>query len=271
MKEFAVIGNPVSQSLSPDLHNYVYKHLGIDAKYKKIMVQDSELEYIIDDLKKERLLGVNITIPHKQKIIKYIDDVSSRAKLIGAINIIYNLNNKLIGDNTDWLGLSMSLKKNNIGLLNKNVILIGAGGTAKSVIFALKNSGVNKILLLNRTLKKAVILKDNIIRPFPLNEAPNIVNNDSIIINTTSVGMQSEESPLGSELIQRSQIIIDVIYSPLETSIIKFGKKVGAKTLNGLDMFIFQALASIDLWFGKNISNKVNFIQLKTYLERKLC
>ena len=98
-----------------------------------------------------------------------------------------------------------------------------------------------------------------------------MIKNDSIIINTTPIGMQSAQSPIDLGLIHKNQTLIDVIYTPFETAFLELGKKIGAKTLNGLDMFIYQGLTSIDLWFGKDISNQVNFTQLKTYLESKLC
>jgi shikimate dehydrogenase len=98
-----------------------------------------------------------------------------------------------------------------------------------------------------------------------------MINNDSIIINTTPVGMQNEQCPIESDLLHKNQTLIDVIYTPFETAFLKLGKKIGAKTMNGLDMFIYQALTSMDLWFGEDISKKVNFTQLNTYLKNKLC
>ena len=162
-------------------------------------------------------------------------------------------------------------KKNRIDPANKEVIVLGAGGTAKAILFALKQSGVNKIVLLNRTLQKAEELKEDIVFPYPLTQLAQMIKNDSIIINTTPIGMQSAQSPIDLGLIHKNQTLIDVIYTPFETDFLKLGKKIGAKTLNGLDMFIYQGLTSIDLWFGKDISNQVNFTQLKTYLESKLC
>ena len=238
MKQFAVIGNPIGHSLSPYLHNFVYNSLGIDAVYERKQVLKSELPQIINLIKNGDLSGINVTIPHKENIMEYLDNINPRAQSIGAVNIIMNNGNKLIGNNTDWFGFLMALKKNRIDPANKEVIVLGAGGTAKAILFALKQSGVNKIVLLNRTLQKAE---------------------------------ESAQSPIDLGLIHENQTLIDVIYSPFETAFLKLGKKIGAKTLNGLDMFIYQGLTSIDLWFGKDISNQVNFTQLKTYLESKLC
>ena len=131
--------------------------------------------------------------------------------------------------------------------------------------------GSNKIILLNRTLHKAEALKDDIITPYSMENTESVLKNDSIIINTTPIGMQSNQSPIELGLIQKNQILIDVIYNPLETSFLKIGNKIGAKTLNGLDMLIHQGLASLDLWFGESLSKQVNFTLLKTYIETKLC
>ena len=251
MKQFAVIGNPIEHSLSPDLHNYVYKLLSINALYKKKKVFHSELSQIMDELRTGELNGVNVTIPHKENVIEYLDEINPRAKTIGAVNVIHKNGDKLFGNNTDWFGFTSALKKNGIKVSGKEVIVLGAGGTSKSIIFSLKQSGVKNIVLLNRTLQK--------------------IRNDSIIINTTPIGMLSEQCPIDLGLLHKNQTLIDVIYTPFETAFLKLGKKIGAKTMNGLDMFIYQALTSMDLWFGEDISKKVNFTQLNTYLKNKLC
>ena len=271
MKKFAVIGNPIKHSLSPALHNWVFKSLGIDAEYEKKRIFQNELAGMIRDLDCGKLHGINVTIPHKENIMQHLHDINPHAKSIGAVNVIMKSGNKLVGNNTDWYGFTMALKKNGVDPSGKEVIVLGAGGAARSIIFSLKQSGIKKIVLLNRTLQKAEKLQDEIVFPSSLEDSVMVIKNDSVIINTTSVGMQSSQSPLDLGLLHENQILIDVIYTPLETAFLKFGKKIGAKTLNGLDMFIYQALASLDLWFGEDISKKVNFTHLKTYLENKLC
>jgi len=271
LKQFAVIGNPIAHSISPDLHNYVYNSLGIEANYEKLKIQINEIPSIIDDLKNGVLSGINVTIPHKENVIEYLDEINPRAKTIGAVNVIHKNGNKLFGNNTDWFGFNMSLKKNEIDVSGKEVIVLGAGGTSKSILFALKQTGVKKIILLNRTLQKAEELQDEIVFPNSLDDSVQMIKNDSIIINTTPIGMQSEQCPIELGLLHENQTLIDVIYTPMETVFLKFGKKIGAKTLNGLDMFIYQGLTSMDLWFGEDISKQVNFTQLKTYLGNKLC
>ncbi|MBC8256671.1 MAG: shikimate dehydrogenase [Candidatus Marinimicrobia bacterium] len=271
MKHFAVIGNPIEHSFSPNLHNYVYKSLYIDAIYEKKKVFENDLPQIMGDLKTGALNGVNVTIPHKENVLDNLDEINPRAKIIGAVNVIHKNGDKLFGNNTDWFGFSMSLKKNGIEVKNKEVIVLGAGGTSKSIIYALMQTDVKKIVLLNRTLQKAKELQDDIVFPFSLDDSVQLIKNDSIIINTTSIGMQSEQCPIDLGLLHKNQTLIDIIYTPLETTMLRFGNSIGAKTLNGLDMFIYQALASMELWFGEDISKQVNFTQLKTYLENNIC
>ena len=271
MKHFAVIGSPVEHSLSPAIHNWVFNLLNIQAEYKKIRVEKDELPNIIHKIRKGKLDGCNVTIPHKENIMKFLDEINPRAESIGSVNCITKLNSKIIGNNTDWFGFTMALKYNEIDLTGKEVIIIGAGGTGKSILFSLKQLGATKIIILNRTLQKAKALQDDIIISFSLDNTESVIKNDSIIINTTPVGMQSNQTPIDLRLLHKNQILIDVIYNPLETAFLKLGNKIGAKTLNGLDMFIHQGLASLDLWFGESLSKQVNFTQLKTYLETKLC
>ena len=215
--------------------------------------------------------GFNVTIPYKENIMEFLDEINPRAESIASVNCIIKSKSRIIGNNTDWYGFSVAMNTNQIDVSGKEIILLGAGGTGKSILYSLKQLGAIKIYLLNRTLKKAIELQDQNIIPYSLENAESVIKNDSIIINTTPVGMQSNQSPIDLGLIHKNQILIDVIYNPLETALLKLGNKIGAKTLNGLDMFIHQGLASLDLWFGESLSKQVNFTQLKTYLETKLC
>ena len=271
MKHFAVIGSPIKHSLSPIMHRWIFERLGIDAEYQKINVDNNHLPKIIQKIRNGALDGINITIPLKEAVLTFLDEINPRAKSIGAVNCIMISNSKIIGNNTDWYGFSMALKKNNINTLNREVIILGAGGSARSILYALKRIGVQKMFLLNRTIEKAMKLQDSSIFVHPLQDANKIIKTNSIIINTTSVGMQNNKSPINFGLINKNQILFDIIYSPLETSLLECGKKRGALTVNGLDMFIHQGLASLDLWFGSSISTQVNFLKLKNYLESELC
>ena len=151
--------------------------------------------------------------------------------------------------------------------MNKEVIVLGAGGSAKSILYSLRKMGVEKILLINRSIEKANALQDNYVIANSMEDAEDIIKNDSIIINTTSVGMESSQSPIDLGLIHKNQVLIDIIYSPMETCILKFGRKIGAFTINGLDMLLYQAQQSFYYWLNKTpkITKK-----LKKILEKEI-
>lgn len=151
MKKFAIIGNPIQHSLSPIMHQWIFNTLNIKAQYIKINISESEISQICNNLNNGSLNGINITIPFKEKMIAYIDEVNPRAQEIGSVNCILSSNCRLIGNNTDWYGFSMILKKNNISLQNRQIIVLGAGGSSKAILYALKQNGAKKILLFNRS------------------------------------------------------------------------------------------------------------------------
>ena len=254
MKKFAVIGDPIKHSLSPMMHRWVFKQLNLNATYEKINVNENELKKIISRINDGSLSGVNVTIPHKTNILSLLDEVNPRAKKIGAVNMVMKSKSKIIGNNTDWYGFSMAIIRNKIEFDNRSVILLGFGGVAKSILFALKNFGVKNVIILKRNFSEKISISGV---PFiSLNRADQVINDDSIIINTTPLGMNDNRSAIDKSLLNKKQILIDVIYNPLETKFIKLGKEKGAKTYNGLDMFIEQGLASLDLWFGSSISKR---------------
>ena len=271
MKKFIVIGNPIKHSLSPFLHNWVFNELNIDASYDRRRIEKSEISIYMNKISKGILDGMNITLPYKNESLLHVDHINPRAKSIGSINHVMFNNGKLIGNNTDWYGFVKSMNKANINLNNRDVILIGGGGVSRAIIFAMIQMGVSRIYLFNRTFSKIVNLSNNIISCHKYNELGEYINDNSIIINCTSIGMNNEKSPINSNFINKSQKIIDIIYTPLKTKLILDAEAIGAQTISGLDMFIYQALASLDLWFGESISDKVNFNNLRNYIESKLC
>ena len=271
MKKFAVIGNPILHSLSPAMHNWIFEKLKINAEYIKINIEPNQIPVVLNKIRTKELNGINVTLPYKQNIIEYLDDINIRASKMGTVNCIFELDSKLIGFNTDWYGFSKAIENNSIHFKNEKIILIGAGGTTKSIIFALKQLGVKKIFLFNRTLKNAKLLEDDIVMSYQIDCLNKFIDKYTIIINTTPLGMNEKDQLFDLNLLTKNHIIMDVIYTPLETSFLRQGNKIGATTINGLDMFMYQGLASLDLWFGEAISKSVNFEQLKTYLKTKLC
>jgi shikimate dehydrogenase len=261
MKKFLVIGNPIEHSLSPTLHNYWIKNNGIDAIYEKQKLNESELEQIIENIKKEKINGVNVTVPFKKTIIPFLDELSIEAKKTQSVNTIYLKNNKVIGHNTDIIGFETSIVKSKYNISNKEVLILGAGGVVPSIILALNKMQTIKIKVSNRTKEKAERLKENFknIELIEWGEVPRF----DMIINATSIGLKEEDNiKLDFSLISGNKFFYDVIYNPSETNFLKVGKKLGNKTLNGKLMFIYQGLAAFNIWHGLNPDVDENVIKL---------
>ena len=249
MKKFLVIGNPIEHSLSPTLHNYWIKNSGIDAIYEKQKLNENELEQIILLVKEKKIDGINVTVPFKKAIIPFLDELSIEAKSTQSVNTIFLKENKVMGHNTDIVGFEASIKKSKYNLVNKEVLILGAGGVVPSIIFALKKMKVSKITISNRTKKKA----ENLEKLFENIEIIEwgVVPNFDMIINATSVGLKKEDDiNIDFSSISKNKFFYDVIYNPKETNFLKIGKNLGNVILNGKLMFIYQALSAFDIWHG---------------------
>lgn len=261
MKKFLVIGNPIEHSLSPTLHNYWIKNNGIDAIYEKQKLNESELEQIIEDIKKEKINGVNVTVPFKKIIIPFLDVLSDEAEKTQSVNTLYLKNKKVVGHNTDIIGFETSIEKSKYDLVNKKVLILGAGGVVPSIIFALNKMKVSKIIISNRTKEKAQNLKKDFknIELIEWGEVPNF----DMIINATSIGLKEDDNiKLNFSSISGNKFFYDVIYNPRETNFLKIGKKMGNKTLNGKLMFIYQGLEAFNIWHGLKPDVDENVIKL---------
>ena len=253
-KQYGIIGKPLSHSLSPVLHNYWFKKNNITANYSLIEIQKEQFKDVINKIRTKELHGVNVTVPYKQDVIPHLDIIVNDAKETSSINTIYlNTENKIVGENTDVYGFEQSFisKLKNEDIIKKNILILGAGGVAPSIIYALKKKQIEKLFISNRTLQKA----KNIKKKFPFVEIIawekifQKTEEMDIIINTTSLGMKNGSN--FETLIQRLKpglIYYDVIYNPLETKMLKNFKKNIVKTFNGLEMFLFQAQKSFFLW-----------------------
>ena len=250
-KKYLIVGNPINHSLSPKVHNYWFKENMISAHYDKRELNNDDLVKIITKIKNDELSGINITVPFKQIIIPFLDQLSDLAKKTQSVNTVYKKNNLIIGDNTDVFGFENSLVKKNFDFKNKSAFIFGAGGVVPSIIFALQNLGFNKIIVTNRTFEKLEKLK----RQFPLiqtNDWGNFEETD-LVINATSLGLKNgNDFNFNFSNTKNEVIYIDTIYNPLETKTFKYLKEAGRKVFNGLDMFIYQGQKSFYLW------NKVN-------------
>ena len=247
MKKYLVIGNPISHSLSPELHNHWIKENGINASYDKKLLNKNELENLVSDVKQGNVNGVNITVPFKNTIIPYLDELSEESKVTQAVNTIYFKDKKVIGHNTDIEGFSNAIKKINFDFNNKKIFILGAGGVVPSIIYASMKMGSSEILISNRTKEKAEKVKNNFenIKLVNWGDIPNF----DVIINATSLGLKKEDKlNLDLTKIGKNKLFYDVIYNPSETHFLNTGKKQGNKYENGKLMFIYQALLAFKLW-----------------------
>ena len=247
MKKYIVIGNPIEHSLSPKLHSYWFKKYGIDAIYEKEKVLDSELEEVISKIKKGEINGANVTVPHKSKVIKYLDVLSEDAEETQSVNTIYKKENKIFGANTDTFGFEQSLFENQSNIKNKQALILGAGGVTPSIICVLQKLKVNKILISNRTKDNAEKLKEKFtdIDVVKWGETPSA----DFIINTTSVGLKTNDFlNIDYDKIGSNKFYYDVIYKPSKTNFLSEAEKRGNKIENGKLMFIYQAQKAFEIW-----------------------
>ena len=247
MKKYLVIGNPIEHSLSPKLHNHWLKENNIEAIYDKKKLNENELKSIISEVKDEKINGINVTVPFKKSVIPFLDELSPEAKDTQSVNTIYLQNRNIVGHNTDIAGFELAIKYAKFNLNNKKIFLLGAGGVAPSIIYALRKMKVSKISLTNRTKEKAESLK-NLFKDIEIVEWGERIDFD-MIINATSIGLKKEDglnfdySANGPD-----KYFYDVIYNPKETLFLKRAKLFGNKTENGKMMFIYQAHQSFTIW-----------------------
>ena len=248
MKKYFVIGNPIDHSLSPKLHNHWFKENNIDAVYDKKKIDEKDLENIITKLKKKQINGINVTVPFKKAVIPYIDKLSLEAEQTQSVNTIILNNDNLVGHNTDIRGFIKAIKNLDFDIKGKKIFILGAGGVVPSIIFALNKMNVSKIIISNRTKKKAEELKSQFHNLEILDWGD--INDFDVIINATSLGLNKESINLDFSKFVNDKLFYDVIYNPEETNFLKQGKKLGNKTENGKLMFIYQAFEAFKLWHG---------------------
>ena len=259
MKKYLVIGNPISHSQSPKLHNYWLKQNNIDAIYDKIKLEEDGIKEIIQDIKKQKIAGCNVTVPYKKKVIPFLDTLSIEAEKTQSVNTIVFEKGNLIGHNTDIVGFDKAIKALNFNMKDKKILILGAGGVVSSIIFALKKMDVLEIVISNRTKQKAENLKI-LFKNLNVLEWGNLSEFD-VVINATSLGLNNEKINLNFSNVGKNKLFYDVIYNPAETIFLKEAKVLGNKTENGRAMFIYQASEAFKLWHG--IEPEVNFETLK--------
>ena len=272
MKKFFVIGNPIEHSLSPTVHQHWFEKNNVKATYEKKLLEAKDLKNIIKDIKNDHVTGINVTVPFKQKIIPLLDELSIVAQSTLSVNTIYKNNNKVIGDNTDVGGFQKSLTDNISKESIKSALLIGAGGVAPSIVYALKTLGIEQIFITNRTVEKIVNLQEKfgpLLTKIVWEDLSKQQLNVDIIINATSLGLNNNHMvDLNfSSINKKKPIFYDVIYNPSETRLLQKAKKHGCHTINGMKMFLYQAQLAFEIW--NQIKPAIN-VDLTNILAKKL-
>ncbi|MFX1488986.1 MAG: shikimate dehydrogenase [Promethearchaeota archaeon] len=264
-KILCVMGHPIEHSMSPIMWNPALQELGLDYVYMAFDVHPDNLERAIEGIRALGIKGVNITLPHKESVIKYLDVIDPIARKIGAVNTIKNDDGILKARNTDADGAKKSLIDNGCKISGKNILFLGAGGVARSLAYILSKES-KRIVLTDVIEKKAIAVAKEIKESMETNiegklSTPNNIkteiNNADILINATPVGMlpKVDNSPIPKELLHSDLFVFDVVYNPLETKLMREAAEIGCKTLGGLDMLINQGVLAFE-WFTAKKPNK---------------
>ena len=268
MKRFGVIGHPVAHSLSPLMHNTAYALLGLDCTYDSFDIAPESLSEALKDFTNEGFSGLNVTIPHKERVSLLVHELSDEARAIGAVNTIRFESGRLRGDNTDVYGVEATLEPYRNSLHGERVLLLGAGGTSRAIIYTLLTRfSPAEIVIANRNRARADELvkhfqphtKTIALKASPADETTlsHLASDAQLIINATSIGMPPaiDASPIGEWAhVHPKQIVFDLIYTPLVTKLLTIANRGGARTISGLEMFLHQGARSFELWLGKTMS-----------------
>lgn len=280
-KVLGLIGNPVEDSLSPRLHNRAIKKLGLDYRYFAFKVNKGSVDKAIVGARELGLKGLNITVPHKETAVEYMEDLSRSARVMGAINTVtFNDDGGIEGSNTDWRGFLKSLELHEFDPEGQSCLVFGAGGAAAGVVYGLVRKGAKRIIIVNRTEAKGVELEGKVeglspgvnleVRPLSGSDIGKKVDRSDLVVNATSVGMGKKSGQTvweGAGSFHSGQLVYDLVYKPSPTEFLKLAGKAGANTIGGLDMLIIQGLESLKKWTGEDFRPGEFVPELREYLK----
>lgn len=258
---YGVLGNPVEHSLSPIIHNAAFRQFDLNAEYLAFCVRPESLGLAFEGIRALDIQGANLTIPFKQTAMEFVDEIPDDVdRACGAINTVVNKDGQLLGYNTDGMGFLTSLKEDlSFNPEGKNILVLGAGGSACSIVFSLARAHAECVFVYNRTRERAYGLASFAGTYFPgtdiqaLAGLPNLgLQKMDLVVNTTSCGMTGNtDMPLDLKLLKKEAAIYDLVYSPGETPFLKSARTLGWSSVNGLGMLVAQAALSFELWTGK--------------------
>ncbi len=258
---YGVIGDPIGYTLSPPMQNAAFNTFKMNCIFLAFKVAPADLENALLGMRGLGIRGLNVTMPHKNAVIPYLNEVDETAQFLGSVNTILNEGGKLRGFSTDGAGALRALEENGVDLAGKKLVLLGAGGAAKAITFALAKE-VNELVILSRTPEKlgtiAQAVNQRFHREIKLGSLSNDVIRESlqdadILVNATSVGMNPHprESLVKRTWLQPRLTVMDIVYSPMETMLARNAKQAGSRVVSGLDMLTFQGAESFEIWTGK--------------------
>ena len=255
-----LFGDPVAHSISPAIHNSAFEARGLDIRYEALRVPAAELPAYVNMLREADVVGTNVTLPHKEAVFALVDDVDAIARDIGAVNTVHNRGGRLWATNTDAVGFTRSLAEAGFDIRGRPALLLGAGGSARAVAEALLRTGVARLTIANRTPDRAARLASALaarhsqpILAVALEQVAAVeMPASTVVVNTTSLGLARDESPLEKNLLPAAGMVVDIIYNPPRTRLLWDAEAAGLPTLNGLGMLIHQAAAAWELWTGQS-------------------
>ena len=259
-----IIGYPIGHSISPRFQQAALDNLSIDAEYRAYEVHPDGVGDFVDSLRGPGVLGINATVPHKEAVMPFLDEIDDWAAEAGAVNTIVNRSGRLAGYNTDGYGFLRALRESG-GLepAGKRALILGAGGSARGVVQALLRAGVAELVIANRTVARGESLAElagerNVsaaaipLEPAPLGEAAESAN---LIVNCTSLGMRhgpdESATPLTAGKIPATALVYDLVYNPMQTPLLRAAEQAGASTLGGISMLVYQGAASFEIWLER--------------------
>ncbi len=257
LKTFAVIGDPIDHSLSPTIHNAAYRELDMECTYIAYKVENGELATGIESLKKIKITGFNVTIPHKIEMMKYLDNLDENCKRIGAVNTVFNDDGILRGFNTDMDGFLEPIKRKKIPIKGSRILLLGAGGASRAIIAGFQKEDAKDIVIANRTKENGERLAkfSNEIglnaKPIHLEEMDMLDSKFDFIVNASSLGLNDEKNIIPSSLMDSQTVVYDIVYKPLKTNLINTAKKNNCKIIYGYEMLLGQAIRSFEIWLDQ--------------------
>lgn len=278
-KTFCLIGHPVEHSMSPTMWNPALQELGLNYVYVAFDVHPDNLKKAVDGFRVFGIEGINVTIPHKETIIQYLDEIDPIAEKMGAINTIKNENGFLKGRNTDAGGAKKSLLDAGCSIKGKKILMLGSGGVARAICYILSEEA-ERIVLTDIIKERAINLANEVKDKMNADIIGKISNETTIkeeikdtdiLINATPLGMypKVDASPISKELLHSKLFVFDVVYNPLETKLMKEAAEVGGKILGGLDMLVNQGVLAFEWWTGKTPNSELMKNEIIDFLEIK--